>query len=862
MARSNSENATFGPTGPDASARAHVPPPVSMQHQYTVSALEAENYADFFEPAIERPPSPGRIRALSNKVKQASVSERHVSQQTTSSGTSSLHSYTSRQSLERRPSWEQALESFSLSRKSSIKSTSSSMPSKERPESVQAIGKAIFNRKSKLRRESLGTSGGSIYPPEAPPEVPVDRIRAASVSKENILSAMSIFNRRKTVQAGEDTSKKLAISSPFNFQHVAQIQRDELPAMERAERKMLQGDLASVRTPPAATVLPSRGLPADDLKAPNFSSRATRFQDDDDAIPPDVVPHSRESSISRPSSFSKSPRWVKQTKSQDHLRGKTPPRPPRSPTEQHFDYFDQPPPMPPMRHPSRPSIPRRDSEALGNMGPDRHYGLNSFRFPTAVPMPGEMGIPSPGSPSSPTASDSRRFSRVFLPTEEPNWPLSCPLNNASVEKFGAALPDLPEEEEEQPGLTRKPRNSMHSTNSSLKGSVSVPALRNANTTSAYQAAHDRSYSRDSVVLGQFDIGALRRAVEGSTLQTHLENEAEPLRRDSWEDVIDYCYEHEMEADDDYDWHRPSVELQKEPKVFLIESEDDCDMSSRPTSDVSALDPLSARSSTSHASLTIHASAAKSPTSANFSLPRARAPKPTHLHVRTGSKASFTEAQGFTLSPSFLIPTDYHQELLAARSEQYDPESIAHAVGFEEQLQEIVADNSGNSSSLFVPARASGSTTASNVSSVGRTVSERHISGTSTNTDYTRLTMSTMSADLDSFIFKEDLASPVVEEQQQAHFEFGDLHKNIAPTSPAIPVSPHSRSFSAADLLLVGGKKASQTLSRDNTHSSDSNLAGLQHPSSSTASTRARSRTLSSTPGQFSLFPAMPKGPRI
>lgn len=842
MAPGNGENTiSAGPPGSRPTSRTRPPVP---QHHYAVSALEAENYADFFEPAIEGPPSPGRIRAINNKVRQASLSERLVSQQTTSSGTPSSLSH---EPADRRPSWEQALDSFSLSRKSSIKSTTSSMPSKERPESVQAIGKAIFNRKNKLRRGSLVASGDSTYSAEAVPDVTADRSRAGSVTKEHLLasmSSMSIFSRRKqSSQGGDDAQKKPLISSPFNFHHVTQIQRDQVPNLQRADRKTLQHEFSAIRTPPAA----------DELRVPNFSSRTTRARSDDESIPPDVVPRSRQSSVARLPGFHKSPprSWPKQTKSQDHMRGAPPPRPPRSPTELNMDYFNYTPAMPPVRNPARASIPRRDSEALGNTMTDRHQGLNSFRFPTSQTLQADATSPPPASSAgtSPGCRDDRRHSRVFAAEESPNWPLTCPLDNASVPSFEAALPDVPEEEE-QGRLPRRSRASVRSNHSSLKGSVSAPALRLISLASDH-SSRDRSYSRESVVLGHFDMSSLRQAAEDTAASRN--EDAEPLHRDSWEDVIDYCYEHEMEADCDYDWHRPSVDMDTEPTLLVTESDDDGHMSSRPASESIDLPALSPSDHLSPASFQevltptptpTPMAATLSPTSANFSLPRRE--RPQQLHLRADSHVSFKESQGFTLSPSFLIPTDYHQELLAARAEQYeDPESIAQAVTYEDATLTTEGAN------LFVPARASNSTTASARS---RSVFDRHISSTSTNTDYTRLTMSVTSVDMDNFIFKDDspLAAP---EDQMADFHF----ENPAALAPQQVLSSHARSHSAAGLL--GPKSPTPSaglgLSRD-THNSDSNFTTGPQSSKGQAGGRARSKTLSSTPGQFSLFPKAPR----
>ncbi|KUI57007.1 hypothetical protein VP1G_04288 [Cytospora mali] len=798
-----------------------------QQQQYTPSALEAENFADFLEPAVEGPPSPGRIRALSNKVKQASVSERHVSQQTASSGSSSLLSLAS---VDHRPSWDQTMDSLSLSRKSSTRSTTSSM--RERPESVQAIGKAIFHRKSKFRRDSLANAGNDM-------DGAGERARTSSISKERGLS-MSLFSRRKTVQAGEASSaqKKPQISSPFNFQHVTQVQRDQLPSIGRGSQAMLQNEFSTMRAGPMPTTGLSNSIQAEDLRVPNFSSRATRPHDDDD-IAPHVVPHSREGSMSRPPSWQKSPTRpnIRQTQSQDQLSRMAPPRPPRSPTPLDLEFeFGQ--PMPPHLNSRRPSIPRRDSEALVNQS------ISGFAFPAPPPLQSAANSP----PASPTTKTERRYSRIFMPSpaENPNWPL--PLSNASTTTFEAALPDVPEEEEHH-GQNRS-RASTRSTNSSLRGSQSVPALRKMSAANPDSISHDRSLSRESTVFGYFDMSAIQRAVMESVMSRN--DDAEPLPRDAWEDVIDYCYEHEAEADCDYDWDRPSLNQDMEP-TFVVTDDGTNDatlcQSSFDRFRIPSLSPSSnlsvgsAQEAQEAITPMIPTALSKSPTQSNFSLPRRDTAQPQRLlHVRTTSQASsFKESHGFTLSPSMLIPTDYHQELLAHQAEldQQEPDSPGLAVTYEDPRL-----NNMESSNLFVAARSSASTTASIGTS--RSNFDRHISTISANTDYTRLTMSTSSLNIEDYLPKDEAPQAIsTEEKEIIAPETISGVSHIAST-----MSPHARSQSIAGLLNSSGPRP---LSRDN-HSSDPNLGGVRFAKSPLG--RGRSRTLSTPPppGQYGLFP--------
>lgn len=803
---------------------------------YTPSASDNEHFADFLEPAIDGPPSPARIRALSNKVKQASISERHVSQQTTSSGSSSLLSLGS---IDRRPSWDQTLESFSLSRKSSTRSTTSSM--RERPESVQAIGKAIFNRKTKLRRESLVNST------DMAPDSTGERSRAPSVTKELSLSSMNIFNRRRTVQAPEEalSQKRPQISSPFNFQHVAQIQREQVPNLERSSQVPSQNEWSAARASEIPTIGASRGIQAEDLRVPNFSSKATRPHDDDE-VAPHVVPHRRENSVARPPSWHKSPPrpMVKHSRSQDQIPGVPPPRPPRSPTDLDLN-FDLTPPVPPPRsssRPSVPSVPRRDSEALGNIMSDRAQAMKGFQFPPPLPLHTEANSPPPTSqgPSSPTATAERRYSRIFMPspTENPNWPLTCPLHNASVSTFEAGLPDVPEEEEHH-GLPKRSRASIRSNNSSLRGSQSVPALRKASV-SEY-SSHDRTLSRESTIFGHFDLAAAQRAEREA--MDEAQDDSDPLPRDIWEDVIDYCYEHEAEAHCDYDWDRPSIDMGREPTFLFTEDETDDGPFFRTTSDhfeIPALSPCShlsvgsAQDAQEAITPTISASGTKSPTRSNFSLPRRDGAQSQRLlHERTTSQASASkEPQGFTLSPSMLIPNDYQQEMLAHQRESLeDAEGLGQAVTWEEPTMTAEGPN------LFVPIRASNSTTASAMSS--RSNFDRHISTTSsTNTDYTRMTMSTGSVNIEDYLPKDDAPRAISTEDAE-------------PAQAATAVPSHARSQSIAGLL---NSMDSRPLSRGN-HSSDPNLDRLHSAKRQVG--RGRSRTLSSSPpppGQYALFP--------
>ncbi|PKS11894.1 hypothetical protein jhhlp_001188 [Lomentospora prolificans] len=206
--------------------------------------------ADLLEPAVEGPPSPRRLRALSNKVKQASSAEKHRSHHPSLSTSSALY----HPSNADRPAWDQVIDNITLSRRSSGRSTTSSMPSRERPDSVQILGKAIFSRKGRLRRESSAnsSSSSSLYSGELQMDGP-----AAQGNKDHFIPA--IFGRRKAAKSDPygdlgmpamPPSGKPLISGPYNFQHVTHTRRDHLPTLQRSSRMELVAEFSTLKANP------------------------------------------------------------------------------------------------------------------------------------------------------------------------------------------------------------------------------------------------------------------------------------------------------------------------------------------------------------------------------------------------------------------------------------------------------------------------------------------------------------------------------------------------------------------------------------------------------------------------------------
>jgi hypothetical protein len=167
--------------------------------------------------------------------------------------------------------------------------------------------------------------------------------------------------------------------------------------------------------------------------------------------------------------------------------------------------------------------------------------------------------------------------------------------------------------------------------------------------------------------------------------------------DSWEDDIDYCYEHEAEADCDYNWERRSFDTEIGHNVFhdsAICTNDEAVLpksSHPPVSLHRASESISRRLSAQlnqQQSIPTPTLSPPSPTSSSFSRPNLTPASqftsqssvsslrtPASIHLRSPSHASsFKESQGFTLSPSLLIPQDFATQM---HLEGHSP-SIDHA----------------------------------------------------------------------------------------------------------------------------------------------------------------------------------------
>lgn len=693
------------------------------------------NMSELLEPAIDGPPSPERIRQLNAQMKRASHLNRGYGHRAASSSASSLL-------VTERAVWEQTMDNMPLSRRSSNRSAASRSPSQDRPDSVQVMGKNIFHRRAKSsksgrsKRESSAhsSSGSSLYSTETPSESSLANLKEAFMP--------TIFARRKTSRDETAIQRKIQISGPFNFQHVTHTPRDQLANLQRGNRQELMAELSTLRVSgPTSAPGAIKGSDGQDAYFPNFSSENVGGQDA--AIPrPPPVP--RQSAL-----VSGTRRLMKHARSQEQLRT-SPPRPPVRPLRSPIEQIASPAfgPVPPPRVSSRQSMHRNGSPTSDL---DRPQTSGGFRRPqpfSPEESPDELPTTSHGYMPEPDFMpvDETRFSHALTTPDDAAWPLATPGGTS----YESPLADVPEEEEHFV-FTHRPRASLASNTSSLRASQSVPALRTM--------SHRMSGASDT--LGPLETSITHRATRSGQLDGS--GSVSPIR-ESWEDDIDYCYEHEADANFNYEWERPSLDVGREntaPPVQVALALVDDELSEAPSTNTAHSSPgmlsasrheVPALSPASQASPFVgHEATTPLSTTAvknNFSLPRGeRVSRPPNLnHIRSDSRASsFKECHGFTLSPSLLIPGDYHHQMLLTEAEKLEypnDDEFRNKFFKSNAFYEDSLEVANQASPFMLQQRASVSTTATNSTTISDSTGERHVSTNSTWTTLTRLTSST------------------------------------------------------------------------------------------------------------------------
>ncbi|KAI1331173.1 hypothetical protein F5Y16DRAFT_294540 [Xylariaceae sp. FL0255] len=756
------------------------------------------NMSDLLGPSLDGPPSPEGIRALNRQMKQGSVGELQRSElMMTSSRSSSAHSSSVAPDT---PQWDRSLDNLGISRNPSQRSSIF----KDRPESIQLLSKTMFTLKGKLQREnseqslsSASMSSSTELPIDVAPQLPKD---------QRFMQA--VFSRRRTRGQSDVPKPKPQISGPYNFQHVSHTGKQNLPNLDEVNRRQTIYDGPPSRQRRDTLVETETGV---DQSAPSSLQQSL-----DKPLPTPPTPTEE----------------LQRTLSRDGLQMS-----PRHYSKPQADGGFQSPIPPPPRTSSRISV-RHDRHDSIDERPNTSSSLHKVNSLTSalsdVPKIASAAHLMPGQ-----LDEQLDISQELItPMEDSAWP----LNNTSM----SSLAEVPEEDE----YFVHSRNSFANKRTSLRASVSVPYLRQV----SLSQAKGRSPSNASETLGRMDLFAIQRALRESSDSEYSDNDEVV---DNWEDDIDYCYDHAAEADCDFAWERPSLDEGEREESnaqdsrithFRFESTDSFEFLSPGLMMANDAPGLSLASYESTATTPHEAATSTSAplVTSNFSLPRIdSSTKLKRDHASQSSISSYTESQGFSLSPSLLIPNDYHEKMLQfERGES----SFGDDNGFS---LEDPCSKFGKPATLL-PARSSASTSISTSSEQSTASSYEKSSASSV---YTRWTGSSNSSWQGQFT--ESHQPPI-------SITLNDKEPVITPTSDVTPRSEepprlasqpesvreaHNRTQSDATLLM-------KSPAMDTITPLDLNIA--KDPLKTHRRARTSSRSHANGSPQFALFPQIPR----
>ncbi|MCJ1361392.1 hypothetical protein MMC16_000492 [Acarospora aff. strigata] len=510
--------------------------------------------------------------------------------------------------------------------------------------------------------------------------------RSRGVQEIQELYGRTYTHHERSESIDSEGTRKRNISEPYNFQHLTHANAKHLPELQRATEHELVTEFSAIRASQAPR-RELRGIKAENLHFKNFSSETLQQDASNSSVmnpttPPPLSPKKSTELLRRespsPLGAGRSSRYARSVENFS-LPGPKSPRSPLSPI------------VPPPRTSSRaamtiafePSLALLDSPTAPAFprpltGPVA-FNLHDADSTTHSPHGGTFTSTDISAghmilPHAVTTPDDSALQLLPLPFGTP----------------GTELADVPEEEED---YFRK-RNSVRSSRPSTAGS----ALRHAQSFPSIKQSFERPISQQSLRGFCEEKGQQQRPISsasntlGSPFRTKLPADQRrpsmPSRRvsknlkgieGSWEDDIDYCYQHAAEADCDFDWDRKSRDggdggdasyhvddSQFRAKQLLMGNDrvrintqhvgaskdkvfrEDFGSSSFQSTDIAVpdLEPSSALSEST--------SGAGPPTPSLTLLPR----RPVEMPIRP-SKSS----EGFCLSPSLLISSDYEAQML-------------------------------------------------------------------------------------------------------------------------------------------------------------------------------------------------------
>ncbi|KAI9741811.1 MAG: hypothetical protein M1834_000197 [Cirrosporium novae-zelandiae] len=389
-----------------------------------------------------------------------------------------------------------------------------------------------------------------------------------SFRKEHDVTELSQRTHSRSRSAQSDVSLKRKISEPFNFVHLTHTHRDHFSRLEAVSQNELVTEFSAIRASQAPRC-ELKGISAENLHFEGFSTMSQ------ESITSPTVDF--ESSSRRPRSNSSSPKSPRTVPT--HLET-SPPTSPRA--LQRYRAVEN------FSHPNRnklksaPTIvpPPRTSSRIATISPqqqifpdDESPVLPSFDHPPSIDSrihghrSNNVSVQSPPL-STGSQDDSPGYFHIAHAVTTPDDSAYL-LHPSPFSGSGTELADVPEEDESASGQRSAARASLGRRPSAVRP---THTLRHASSFPSNSMANPRSDARFSLQNMSFLADSVPKRVSRRVLAPAFEDEEIPVVNTSkqkrmsirlksidgsWEDVIDYSYEHAAEADCDFEWDRKS-----------------------------------------------------------------------------------------------------------------------------------------------------------------------------------------------------------------------------------------------------------------------------------------------------------------
>lgn len=594
-------------------------PPLSTYNDRTPPALpqRSDQRTKFFVSAIDGPPSPTKIRAYTEQLKMsghaAPIIPNTGRNEDVALGQSTTPSFKSSSTNS---------EQSTLSRQASATSSvnRSQRLQRERPESVINFGKGLFSRAKRAKRDTSSHRTTSSMS---------NHIDARENSRTVYSKEQHHGGRNKSASIATETPRPI-ISEPFNFQHVTHTRQEHLPCLQKTTPQKLISEFSAIRASQTPLEGHLKGIRVEEIQKRNTTVPQVTPSNAAPVRPHTGHPRSRENTLTSAQNPLLRP-VLQHARSYDNFTTQV------TNLQQHVSSAS----------PIRPPV--RTSSRAASMIWNSWDTINGFTLEK----------------TSPAMDHNRKKQSFHLPISEPlvikhstddyfcdqpsgqrtpeveQWPLPTP----ELDSPKQSLAKVPEEDDDHQS---KPSQSLFA---SSAGTMPFPResqvfdLHVPRTIASENSQPASSvYEEDQEITNQ---------IADLKISTTRQKDSPKLSHETWEDDIDYCYEHEVEADCEYDWDRCSMEDSNyqslESSASGIASNSDKDWRTRPTLLVPSHIDLPSLSPTNSSAMTPR------------SVPEPITPLDYHrpTHLRSPSQASsFKESHGFTLSPSLLIPTDY------------------------------------------------------------------------------------------------------------------------------------------------------------------------------------------------------------